>query len=161
MKIDIPTSVASSQDISDIILEIHDYAKWFNHESIKAKTNARHKSDPPTLTPITQEILQKWQVKKPINSQSLDDLIDELNDVISSSPSITITLAAPVTSTIKSNLVGWCRNNISADVLVNFQFNSTILGGMVVRYGSRIFDWSFRRRLLTNKDDFPETLRHV
>ena len=53
-----------------------------------------------------------------------------------------------------------CRP-VAPDVLVNFQFNATILGGMVVRYGSHVYDWSFRRQILAKRDTFPEVLRRV
>lgn len=161
MKLKIPDSVASSQDITSIVIEVHEYAKWFNHESIKASVKARHKSEPPVMSPITMQILREWEVKNPISQHSLGQLAEVLKDYIKNSPSITITLAAPPTGSIKTSLVKWCRDNISSDILVNFQFNSTLMGGMVVRYGSRIFDWSFRRQLLAARSNFPEVLRHV
>ncbi|PKL31860.1 hypothetical protein CVV43_00180 [Candidatus Saccharibacteria bacterium HGW-Saccharibacteria-1] len=161
MKLRMPDSVASSQDINSIIIEVHEYAKWFNHESIKASVSAGHKSEPPVMSPITMQILREWEVKNPISQHSLDQLAEVLKDYIKNSPSITITLAAPPTGSIKASLVKWCRSNISSNILVDFQFNSTLMGGMVVRYGSRIFDWSFRRQLLTARSNFPEVLRHV
>lgn len=161
MKLKMPDSVASSQDIASIMMEIHEYAKWLSHESIKSTVNAKNKSEPPIMTPVAQDILREWEAKHPLDQQSLDALTDELNNLIKNSPSITITLAAPATSSIKNTLVSWCRSNISPDILVNFQFNSTLMGGMVVRYGSRIFDWSFRRKLLAARSNFPEALRHV
>ena len=161
MKLRMPDSIASSQDIAGIMMEIHEYARWFSHEAIKSRTNVKHKSEQPELTPVAEQILREWEVKNPISQHSLDTLTDELKNLIKNSPSITITLAAPATSSIKSSLVSWCRTNISPDILVNFQFNSTLMGGMVVRYGSRIFDWSFRRKLLAARSNFPEVLRHV
>lgn len=161
MKIKMPDSVASSQDIAGIMMEIHEYARWFSHESIKTSANIKRSSEQPFMTPVAMEILREWEMKNPISQQSLDTLTDELKNLMKNSPSITITLAAPATNNIKSTLVSWCRNNISPDILVNFQFNSTLMGGMVVRYGSRIFDWSFRRKLLAARNNFPEVLRHV
>jgi F0F1-type ATP synthase delta subunit len=70
-------------------------------------------------------------------------------------------LAAPPSNGIKKTLVAWCRKNIATDILVNFDFNSTLLGGMVVRYGSHVFDWSFRRKILEEHSKFPGVLRNV
>lgn len=161
MKLKIPNSIASPQDINDIIIELHDFSKWYGHESIKSNLHAGKKSDPPVMSPSASALLQEWQVKNNLNQSSIDELVNNLKDCLKNSPSITITLAAPPTVNIKSNLVQWCRNNISTDILVNFQFNRVILGGMVVRYGSRIFDWSFRKQILAARNKFPEVLRHV
>jgi len=161
MKLKIPTSVASSQDFASIVMEIHEYAKWFAHESIKASTNVKHVVQQPAMTPIAIEILREWELKNPLNQHNLDLLIENLQDYTKNAPSITITLAAPPTSQVKTALVGWCRTNIAPNILVNLRFNSTLMGGMVVRYGSRIFDWSFRRQLLAARSGFPEVLRRV
>jgi F0F1-type ATP synthase delta subunit len=50
---------------------------------------------------------------------------------------------------------------VAPNMLVDFKFNSTMLGGMVVQYGSHIYDWSFRQRILDARDKFPEVLRSV
>jgi len=62
---------------------------------------------------------------------------------------------------IQKNLVNWCRENIAPNILITFQFNATLLGGMVIRHGSNIFDWSFRRQILAARNNFPEVLRRV
>lgn len=161
MKLTLPDSVASSQDVTALELEVRDYARWFTHESIKQRTNAKHTSEEPALSDACKELLRVNTGKKGLDRAVLDDLTKELERYIRTAPTITLTLAAPATSAIKATLVKWCRANVTPDVLVNFQFNATILGGMVVRYGSHVFDWSFRRQILANRDKFPEVLRHV
>ena len=161
MKLNLPSSVASSQDVKTLLLELQDYTRWFTHESIKTRTNAGHASEPPVLSPATTELIREWEGKKPLSQQSLDTLIDTLETYNATAPTITLTLAAPPTSSLKLTLVAWCRENIASNILVTFQFNATLLGGMVVRYGSHIFDWSFRRQILAARERFPEVLRRV
>lgn len=161
MKLRLPDSVASSQDVTALQLEVRDYARWFAHEAIKQRTHAKHTSEAPILSDACRELLRTRGGKKDLSQTDLDGLIKELEHYMRTAPTITLTLAAPVTSSIKTMLVKWCRTNIAADVLVNFQFNATILGGMVVRYGSHVFDWSFRRQILANRSNFPEVLRRV
>lgn len=161
MKLTLPDSVASSQDVTALQLEVRDYARWFTHESIKQQTNAHHKSEEPVLSSACKELLAAQGGKKGFDRASLDNLAKELEHYNRTAPTITLTLAAPATGTIKASLVKWCRANIAPDTLVNFQFNATILGGMVVRYGSHVFDWSFRRKILASRDKFPEVLRNV
>jgi hypothetical protein len=161
MKLNLPSSVASSQDIKALLLELQDYARWFTHESIKTRAHAGRASEPPVLSPATTELIRGWEGKNPLNQQGLATLIDTLEAYTATAPTITLTLAAPPTSSLKLTLVAWCRENITSNILVTFQFNATLLGGMVVRYGSHIFDWSFRRQILAARDHFPEVLRRV
>lgn len=161
MKHKIPDTIASAQDLASLVLEIKDYAKWFEHESIKLHVNAKHVSKSPELSPSASELIHELGNQKAINQTNLDELIETLKEYSTSAPTITITLAAPATNEIKRNLVGWFRKNITSNVLVDFKFNATILGGMVVHAGSRIFDWSFRRQILANRNKIPEALHHV
>jgi len=161
MKLKLPDSVASPQDVASLIQEIKDYSRWFLHESIKIESKIKHVSKSPELSVGAKDLIQEWSNKKPLNQTNLDELINILNNYCSDAPVMTITLAAPVTNSIKETLVAWCRNNLAKNTLVNFQFNTCLLGGMVVRCGSHIFDWSFRRQILANKNNFPKVLRNV
>jgi hypothetical protein len=161
MKIKLPDSVASPQDLTALLLELQDYGRWFTHESMKVRTNVTHPSQTQILTPAASALLRDWGSKKPLTSDTLDSLMDALQDFKKSASTITLTLAAPPTSGLKETLVAWCRANIAPTVLVTFQFNATLLGGMVVRYGSHIFDWSFKRQILAAREHFPEVLRRV
>ncbi|HUC96100.1 MAG TPA: F0F1 ATP synthase subunit delta [Candidatus Saccharimonadales bacterium] len=161
MKLKLPGSIASSQDLTSLTMEIHDYARWFAHESIKKQVDAKDGSQSPTLSSGALELLRDWKADQQISSQSLDVLIKTLEEYASDSPSMTITLAASPTSSLKTTLVSWCRENVAPDILVSFRFNSSLLGGMVVQYGSHVFDWSFKRKILENRGTFPEVLRSV
>lgn len=161
MKLRLPDTVSSPQDVTALILELQEYAKWFTHNDIKQRVHAKRGSVPPELAPSTHEVIKAWHGKSLLTRHSLDDLIKALEHFKATAPTITITLAAPPTGGVKQTLVKWCRDNLAPGVLVNFSFNSTLLGGMVVRYGSHVFDWSFRRQILASRTAFPEVLRRV
>lgn len=161
MSLRLPGSIASSQDLKFLIMEVHEYASWYAHESVKIKVNAKEGLPAPTLSAAAIELLRDWKTDQQINTESLDLLIKTLEQYISKSPTLTITLAALPTSSLKTALVNWCRENIAPDILVSFKFNSGLLGGMVVQYGSHVFDWSFKRKILSNRGIFPEVLRSV
>lgn len=162
MKLKLPKSVASPQDLSALILEIKAYAKWYAHESIKMRFSSSQTTEgQPVLSSGASELIRTWFGGKTPNRLGFDGLIRTIEQYQKSSQLVTVTLAAPAPNSLKGTLVEWFRNNVSPDILVSFQINSTLLGGMVVRYGSRVFDWSFRRQILDNKDAFPEVLRRV
>lgn len=161
MKLELPSSVYSEQDVKALALDVQSYRRWFAHNAIKRQLHVRKTAEQPAISPAAAELIRDWSVKKPLSAQSLDELLAALELFRSSSPSITITLAAPPANNLKKILTSWCRNNLSPNILINFEFNATILGGLVVRCGSRIFDWSFRRQILEARGNFPEVLRHV
>ena len=161
MNLKLPDSISSPQDLVAVILEIRDYTRWFSHRSIIKRVSKKRTSEPPVMSPAATELLRECSAKKPLSQLSLGKLIKTLEKFQSTAPTLTITLAAPPTSDIKRTLVAWCRENIAPNVAVTFQFNATLLGGMVVRSGSHIYDWSFRRQILANRAKFPEVLRRV
>jgi hypothetical protein len=161
MKPKLHDSLSSRQDLKSAILEIRKYAHFFTQSSIKKQVVGNAAVEQPPISAAAADLIKQWQADKPISQKSLDELVAALENFAASAPNITITLAAPAPGQLKKELVAWCRQNITPDVLVDFSFNSTILGGMVVRYGSHIFDWSFKRQILAARDKFPEVLRHV
>lgn len=161
MKYRLPNSIASSQDLTALILEIKDYAKWFEHESIKLHVNVKHVSKSPELSPSATELIHELSQKKSMNQANLDEMIDMLKEYSLKSPTVTVTLASIPTNNIKKIIVNWFRDNISPNALIDFRFNATILGGIVVHVGSKILDMSFRRQILANKSIIPEVLRRV
>jgi hypothetical protein len=157
----IPNNISSLEDVTAVTLEVRDYARWFSHAVVKMHINGTRIPKPPAVSQAASELIHDWGAKQPLNQKSLDELIAALETFQEKAASITITLAAPAGNDLKQQLVGWCRQNISPEILVSFRFNATLLGGMVVRYGSHVFDWSFRRQILANRAKFPEVLRRV
>jgi hypothetical protein len=160
-KLQLPSSVSSLQDVAALTLEVRGYAKWYSHNAIKKRVSGKRAADSPALSPGAKELLHNWEAQNPLSRQSLDALIETLETFKDTAPTLSITLAAPPPTDLKQTLVAWCRQNIASDVLITFHFNSILLGGMVIRYGSRVFDWSFRRQILAAREKFPEVLRNV
>ena len=165
MKLKLEDSISSPQDLRAVILEIQDYARWNSHDAIKKRLGVRIRRKPtveaPFISPAASTIIHAWASSNNLSQTSFDNLIKTLEAYARTAPQLTITLAAPPSSGLKKTLVAWCRENISPNLLINFQFNSVLLGGMVVRSGSHVFDWSFRRQILEARQRFPEVLRNV
>lgn len=160
-QLSLPDTIASPQDLMQMTLEVKTYAKWYAHESIRQRVSKKKGAPAPDISTSARKVINDWNEMTPLSTRSLAALITTLESFARNTETVTITLAAPVTGSIKTTLVAWCRKNISPSIFVSFQFNSTLLGGMVVRHGSRVFDWSFKRQLLASSATFPEVLRRV
>jgi hypothetical protein len=161
MKFSLPDSITSRQDLKAVILEIEQYAHWFSQTATKMRFSNNSSYEAPTASPAASELINGWANGQQLTKEHLDEMLKELKSFEASAPYITITLAAPAPNGLKKTLLSWFRQNISKDMLVDFKFNSTILGGMVVVYGSHIFDWSFKRQILSSTQDFAKVLRDV
>lgn len=161
MKLKLPPSVSSPQDLTALILEVKDYSRWFTHNAIKEQAHAKRGVAPPPVSPATLETVKTFTGKRLLDRPILDELVTALESFRKTAPTVTITLAAPPSAGVKTELVAWFRDNVAPDTLINFQFNGSLLGGMVVRAGSHVYDWSFRRQLLAARGSFPEVLRRV
>jgi hypothetical protein len=161
MKLTIPDSVASSQDLASILVDVHTYAKWASRELIKQKVSGKSAGTQPEISKEASDVIRSWSDGKPLTQTSIDGLVKALEDYKKSAPTITITLAAVPSGEVRTRLVAWCRKELSPGVLVSFRLNRNILGGMVVAYGSHIHDWSFRRKLTEATKPFTEVLSSV
>ncbi|MEO6109600.1 MAG: F0F1 ATP synthase subunit delta [Candidatus Saccharimonadales bacterium] len=160
-ELSLPDMIASTQDLMQVTLEVKDYAKWYAHDSILKRVSSKKGTPAPSLSPSARQIISDWDTISPLSTRSFSALIVTLETFSKNTDTVTITLAAPVTSSLKTTLVAWCRKNISPQIFVSFQFNSTLLGGLVIRHGSRVFDWSFKRELMAHAANFPGVLRRV
>lgn len=161
MKLTLPNSVSSRQDVQSLLLDVHEYARWFAHDAVKKRLRVKRSGEPPAISPAASEVIRDWGMLKPLSPATFDELVRALEEFQDAAPSITITLAAPAPGSLKKTLVDWCRKNIAPDILVNFEFNATLLGGIVVRCGSHLSDYSFRQQILDNRAKFPEILKHA
>lgn len=159
--IKLPDSICSPQDLTALTLEVREYARWYEHESVKQRTGSKNRSTQPILSVTTAELLRGASTNGTLLPAQLDAIIKELEQYKASAPTVTLTLAAPAPEQVKKTLTAWCRAELSPTILVSFEFNRTLLGGMVVRYGSHVHDWSFRRALLTTPVQFSEVLARV
>lgn len=163
MTVSLPDTIASPQDLTSVIGELKLYTQWFVHESIRQRVTKRktRSSTEPVLSEPATTLIQSVSSHGMLNRQALDQLVKSLEATAQKATTVTFTLAAPVTQPVKLQLVGWCRKNLGQEILVTFQHNSSILGGVVMRYKSRVFDWSFKQQLFANAAKFPEVLRRV
>jgi len=161
MKISLPDEVYSLQDLKVIILDIRRYAKWYSQYAIKLHVTTVRPNDSLVISKNAADLINSYSSGRALDQSFLDELITSLDSMAATLPRMTITVAAPPPDSLKKTLINWLRQNIHPNMLVEFHFKSALLGGMVVKFGSHVYDWSFRRQILAAQDKFPEVLRHV
>jgi hypothetical protein len=155
MKFILPESVSSPQDVMALIDELTGLARAAAHNSMKRGGNTAA-----ALSPQAAQLLAGAK-KELTDTAFLREAAAGLEEIYKTAPRVFVTLAAPATPDVRNIVTEWFRKNISPRVLVQLQFNHALLGGIVVRSGSHIHDWSFRDKLLKNASAFTETLTHV
>jgi F0F1-type ATP synthase delta subunit len=157
----LPPNIVSPQDLARLEVEITQFADWFHHNAIKQEMHIAKGTAMPGMTPECIALLRTVSQNGTLVQTSLDALQLQVRGLRQTAATISVTLAAPAGAQLKQQITEWCRRELDPSMLVDFRFNSTILGGMVVRYGSHVFDWSFRRAILAKRQEFAEVLRRV
>lgn len=154
----LPSTISTPQDLALLILDVKKYAKWYLqcHNAQQAKVIYSEKQ--PEISKIAKELITSWDKQKPLTPESLEKYLFDLEKTAHSAPIVTITLASPASQTVRQTIASWCRENLHPEVLVSFEFNSSLLGGMTLRTGSKFYDWSFYNKLTNHKKLFSEVL---
>jgi hypothetical protein len=90
------------------------------------------------------------------SGQSAEQLLSELEQLLKNAPSVHIITAAKPNITLKQQITAWFRTQIHPNTLLTFAQRRDLGGGVIVRAGSRIYDFSFKRKILDNKHRITE-----
>jgi hypothetical protein len=161
MKLQLKDSIASRQDFKALVTDIRKYARWLAQSAVKKQVAGAAATEQPAISQDAADLINGWQADKDTAGKGLDELVKALEEFEAGAQHVTITLAAPAPAKLRKDIVAWFRKNVGPDVLVDFKFNATMLGGMLVRSGSHVYDWSFKRQILANREKFPGVLRNV
>lgn len=161
MKLDLPPEIYSKQDLEALIIEVRTFADYTRSESVKKRFHSNTTKDELELSSPTKEFLHDYSLVRPLDGNNLDELIMSLTKTLKTSPSLTITLASLAPLKLKKELITWCRKNISAELFVEFEYSQSILGGLIIRFGSQIKDLSFKRLLSDSQTKLAEVISSV
>ena len=156
----LPAEVYSLQQLDAVIAELSASARLAAQAAVKEKVGAGAAKEQVEFSPETLAII-KASGRDAAKKDELAALAEELDKLRETAPQVHITLAAMPAEGLKKQLAAWLRQNLSPQVLVTFGYHSALLGGMVVRTGSRTFDWSFRRQILAAAPNFAGRLHNV
>ena len=93
--IKLPDSICAPEELTALILEIREYAKWYGHEVVKRRSGSGRQSTPPVVSTTAANLLRQQASSGALQPDQLEKIIDELEAHKRNAPSITLTLAAP------------------------------------------------------------------
>jgi hypothetical protein len=154
----LPPSVNTPQLLEAVHFEVERLRTWLSDRQVKQKVGA-FAGNEPSRSPETQVVIDGYLEGKVMTPELLSGLLDELAKL--KPVTVHLTLAALPSESLKRTLIDWFRTNCRADLLINFSADRTIGGGLIVRTPNRIFDYSFRQRLIDGRSKIPELIHHV
>lgn len=149
----LPAAIYSPDQISAAILELNTYQAALHDAKVRNLSS-------PEAGHLLNELFSSLNIDSQ-NSQAIEELLQTLETMLTKAPVVHLTLAAAPTTAIKQQLTAWFRTEISPTILLTFAVRSDLGGGVVLSTGSRVYDFSFKRQLLSNKKRIAEIAQGV
>lgn len=148
MNLALPVDLYSADQLSEVVLELHDLAA-----AILSRANpSPHTAE---LSPTLSELLAVNKITLN-NAAGIEDVAKAAADLLDSGPAVHILLAAIPGQTLRRQFTTWFRTHIHPQTLLTFAMRSDLGGGAIVRVGSQVYDLSFRRSITSNKARLTE-----
>ena len=93
--------------------------------------------------------------------KALEQLAEEIKAIREQAPTVHMMLAALPNRAMKRLIVEWFRRELHPQLLLTFAARGDIGGGFILRAGSKQYDFSFRARILENKQRLVEIFDDV
>ena len=112
------------------------------------------------ITKIELPEMMQYFFEDSIEWNHLSELKKQLEGIISSSPTVTLTLSGIPSNKFKTKMVSWLRT-INPFVLVEIIVDESIIGGVILKTDKKRIDLSISSVLLGNKDSIKGILNNV
>ena len=112
------------------------------------------------ITKIELPEIMQYFFEDSIEWNHLSELKKQLEVIITSSPTVTLTLSGIPSNKFKTKMVSWLRT-INPFVLVEIIVDESIIGGVILKTEKKRIDLSISSVLLVNKDLIKGILNNV
>jgi hypothetical protein len=157
----LPPELYSPDQIGLVMIELRDQADMLRRQAARQRLGSAGAALRPAALPERLTALLVVCGITRVTLASLEQLIKQLEIVRAKAPVVHVTLADLPGQHLRTELVKWFRREIDPTVLVSFNVNTTIVGGIVVRTGSHLHDYSFRRGLWEHRRALMEVFKRV
>jgi hypothetical protein len=162
MSFKLPENIYSIEQLEAVAFELREYIDWSRSAGIKSKVASGSAPLPaPVWTLEMQSVVTAFGNGKALSTGDVEELIKALDTYKHTAPVVHLTLAGMPGSELRMQLIRWFRANVHPGVLMSFRANRQLLGGMVLRAGSRTYDYSWRGKIVGASDQLVEAVSHV
>ncbi|MBW3538413.1 hypothetical protein KY386_02885 [Candidatus Parcubacteria bacterium] len=162
MEFKLPAAIGSPEQLQEALVKLESYIDLCSRRSVKQRTGAGS-GDDEQLRGLGEQLGEMLGEAAAGNlpAEQAEQLKGRLEELVRSAPRIHLTLPELPPAGLKQQVVSWVRTNLSPDALVVFHRNRALAGGFAVRAGSRVYDFSFRKRLLDQSAAVARILNDV
>lgn len=147
----LPPDLNSPDQIGVIMLELNRYIGQLRDLQIRAKTHSKTHQQIAALSELLTLVLQTSNIDAQ-DIQELEKALSKLEELRHNAPLVRIILAAQPSDDLKNQITDWFRSQIDRNMLITFSARSDIGGGLILQAGSHVYDLSFRKKLIDNKN---------
>lgn len=115
----------------------------------RTKSGLTSNSQSATVSPEFSEVAEQL-INGQMNAASVSTARQNLAEQLQKYQVVHIVLSHQPPDVELEQLVHWFRKNITEQLFLEITLNPTIVGGIVIRAGSRVYDFSFERALHAN-----------
>lgn len=156
MELKLPNSIASRQDVTRVHRELRQFT------DLTMQSIMRH--DNPIQYPAISANLRALAIENQVDlrdEQSCNDLLDNLEQTKTKSPSVHISFPTDPSQEVMQRLIAWFRQEIDPSIVIQVGLQPTIAAGIVLRTENHQFDFSLRQHLYKNRDKLKEAFTSV
>lgn len=146
----LPAEIHSPDQISELTMELRGYIDARRSKDVQKQAGVD--ASPPAMSADLRSLYEAASN----NNGTPETLLDELETLLKNAPVVHLMLAATPGAELKQQLISWFRTEVDANTLVSFTVRRDLGGGVMVRAGSRIYDFTFRQKILDNKQRLTE-----
>lgn len=142
----LPASVIGPADVARLKRDLETFDDQLHQASLRTKAVGKQA---PVSDVTPKQLIMSLAAA---NKSDLDDrsqrqnLIGELDGVLTSAPTITISFAIDPSSEFLSKIVQWLRTNTQPNVLVRIGLQPNIVAGCRLRTANKLYDFSLRNK---------------
>ena len=154
----LPSSVYSPELLDSVTYEIAQYITWYRENRIHARVGAAGLAEP-DHSAETAQVIEAYAAGRPLTLTILDELEKFLREL--KLPIAHVTLAALPNHAQRQQLVDWFRLTVGAPMLISFVGDRNLGGGILVRTPNRVFDYSWKQKLIEGRAKLAEVVARV
>lgn len=152
----LPATLVGPTDLARLKRELAAFDEQQHQAELKAKSSG-NKADAGRAGKLLSEIAENNGFDLN-DSKKRQELLDELDTILKTAPTITMSFAVDPSSAFMSKVVEWLRTSIHPQVLVRIGLQPNIAAGCVLRTPSKIYDFSLRSKFTEQR---PELIRRL